>query len=195
MRQPTEAIQISESQIAEALAAALTARTRAASDIFIPPTNARGYVCSSPECTRPAYAKGLCNAHYMRLRKGSSMDAPVRARKRGDLCEECGKETGAKGGWGLCQLHYRRARYLTLKDAAVEIFGGSCAACGGRYHRAVFDFHHQGDKEGAPSELLQNRSPASIARELAKCTMLCANCHRLEHSNDIRRGLSEADRE
>lgn len=172
-----------------ALEAAVLARTQAAAAIFVPPMNSRSYGCTATGCTRPAYAKGMCNAHYIRHRKGLPMGVPVRARKREDACAECGKETGAKGGWGLCQRHYRQARYETLKDAAITALGGKCANCGGIFHRAVFDFHHRGDKISSPSEMFINKSLSALANELAKCVLLCANCHRLEHRDGFRSGV------
>lgn len=175
-----------------ALQSAAEMRAHAAASIFVPPVNSRKYTCSTPGCDRPAYARGLCNAHYIRDRKGLPLGAPVRARKRADVCAACGAQTGAKGGWGLCQRHYRRARYEVLKDAAVAAFGSRCAHCGGSFHRAVFDFHHRGDKLGSPSEMFLNKSLSALASELAKCILLCANCHRLEHRDDIRRSVSEA---
>lgn len=92
--------------------------------------------------------------------------------------------TGVKGGWGLCQKHYRRRRTAAIKDAAIAAMGGACARCSGVFHRAVFDFHHEGEKESDPSALLANGSPEDIATELARCVLLCANCHRLEHNDD-----------
>ena len=176
-----------------ALEAAALARTQAAAAIFIPPTNSREYGCRAPCCVRPAYAKGLCNAHYLRDRNGLPLEIPVRARKREDACAECGAQTGAKGGWGLCRRHYKQARYKTLKDAAVAAFGSKCAHCGGSFHRAVFDFHHHGDKLGSPSDLFRNISLSALAKELAKCILLCANCHRLEHRDELRSSVREAD--
>ncbi len=189
MNKKSKVIYVSEAGIFAALEAAALAYARAASSIFIPPTNSRKYECKAPGCVRPAYAKGLCNAHYIRDRNGLPLDVPVRARKREDVCAECGKPTGAKGGWGLCQQHYRQTRYKTLKDAAVSAFGGKCAHCGGSFHRAVFDFHHRGDKAGSPSGMFVNQSMRTLAKELAKCDLLCANCHRLEHRDELRRGI------
>lgn len=176
-----------------ALNVAVLTRTRSAAAIFIPPVNSRKYGCAVLGCVRPAYAKGLCNAHYIRRRNGLPMDAPVRARKREDVCARCGEETGAKGGWGLCQRHYRQARYETLKDAAIGAFGSKCAHCGGSFHRSVFDFHHRGDKLGSPSEMFLNKSLSALAKELAKCILLCANCHRLEHRDELRSGVRADD--
>lgn len=169
-------------EIKAELDSVLLAENIKAATIFVVSKNMRSYQCSVTGCSRSAYASGLCNAHYIRKRKGQSMVVPVRARKRGDLCETCGGKTGAKGGWGLCAKHYRRRRYVVLKTALVESFGGACSRCRGQFPIAVFDFHHLGNKEDAPSSMLLNASSASLAREVAKCVLLCANCHRIEHS-------------
>ena len=36
-------------------------------------------VCAAPDCLRPAWANGLCHAHYKRLREGRPLVEPVRA--------------------------------------------------------------------------------------------------------------------
>lgn len=178
-----------EKIIHEAIDGAIRARAAQAASIYVEPKFAASYSCSAPGCVRPALSLGLCNAHYIRARKGMSMSAPIRARKRDDRCAQCGVETGAKGGWGLCQAHYRAARYSTIKDALIAVMGGRCARCAGVFPRRVFDFHHEGaDKSEHPSAMLVNQSAAAIAREMSRCVLLCANCHRLEHADDFRGG-------
>jgi hypothetical protein len=175
---------VSDSEIADAIRLALSKEGERASVIFSAPTNSRAYGCKANDCQRPAYASGLCNAHYIRVRAGKSLDAPVRARKRNDACSECGEKTGAKGGWGLCARHYKNRRKQVVKDAVIDVLGGKCFACGGRFHRAVFDFHHVGRKDESPASILSNKSPEDIGKEISRCLLLCANCHRLEHHND-----------
>lgn len=178
-------------QIREAVLRALEFQARNAADLFQPPKNSRKIQCKVDGCGRPAYAKGLCNAHYIRSRNGREIGAPVRARKRSGLCEFCGVESNGKGGWGLCRRHYRAARYVAIKDSLVALFGGKCAACLGSFHRAAFDFHHDGDeKDSSPSYVIAGGSASVIATELARCVLLCANCHRIEHAND---GFLRAD--
>lgn len=178
-------IHVHPEQMLTALKCALLAQSKAAAKQYVPPKNSRPYQCTAPDCERPAYASMLCNAHYIRFRNGSEMSAPVRGRKQSGLCFVCKKECGTKGGWGMCPAHYRRARYESLKDAAVEAFGGACMECGGRFHRSVFDFHHYGDKERSPSSMFANSSLTSLASELSKCKLLCANCHRMEHFDEF----------
>lgn len=165
----------------DALETAIAKETTIAASIFVPPKNSRGTKCKVSGCARPAYAKDFCNAHYIRNRFGRALDIPVRARKRLDKCAECGGETGAKGGWGLCTKHYRAKRKTVLKAAAIEVMGGVCAICKKKYHAAVFDFHHLGEKTESPSFMFASSSLESIAKELEGCMLLCANCHRMLH--------------
>ncbi|MBR9701336.1 hypothetical protein GOV13_00255 [Candidatus Pacearchaeota archaeon] len=80
---------------------------------------------------------------------------------------------------------YRRKinRMRELKKEMVKMLGGKCQKCG--YNNkcfAVFDFHHQkGDKEGNVSLLLKNESRQKLLKEIKKCILLCANCHRELH--------------
>lgn len=176
----------------QAIRSALLAASTEAASIFEPPANSRAYGCGADGCTRPAYAKGLCNAHYIRQRAGRALDQPVRARKREGLCATCGKASGAKGGWGLCQTHYRAKRNAAIKDAVIRHFGGKCQRCKKAYPRTVFDLHHLSGKTESPSSLLQNSNPEAIARELSLCLLLCANCHRIEHANEHLRNRDRA---
>lgn len=146
------------------------------------PKNIRTYPCSHGACGRPAYAGGLCNGHYLRRRAGADMDRPFKHTLARNLCTECGKAVRGKGGWGLCQTHYRRARAAVVKAVLIAAKGGRCQHCGGSFHPAAFDFHHTGPKEGAVSDMIANASVAALAEEVADCVLLCANCHRIEHA-------------
>jgi hypothetical protein len=51
-------------------------------------------------------------------------------------------------------------------------------------HPSALDFHHVGDKSHLVSVMIgDGYSIESIMKEVAKCKLLCANCHRLEHYN------------
>lgn len=163
---------------------ALFIESQKAASIFIQPKNSRSHQCSVELCTRQSYAGGFCNAHYIRSRKNIDLATPIRARKRHDICCECGKTTGQKGGWGLCSKHYKKKRYNVIKDACISALGNCCQSCRGVFHRSVFDFHHIDQKDKNPSSVLSNESSFKIADELSKCVLLCANCHRIEHHGD-----------
>ena len=171
--------------IKDALSVAIIQRRHLASSIFKDLENSRDYKCSIDNCSRKAYAKGYCNAHYMRSRDGRSLTEPIRSSKREDKCSVCGNKTGAKGGWGMCQKHYRNERYRLIKDTLVNLFGEECHKCNGKFPREVFDFHHIDKKDADPSHLIVNSSPDKIADEMSKCILLCANCHRIEHATQL----------
>ena len=70
----------------------------------------------------------------------------------------------------------------------IEKFGGVCKDCSGRFHPAAFDFHHldENDKDprlGGYTNRVFMLSDKRITEELAKCVMLCSNCHRTRHAN------------
>jgi|ERR1035437_1576822 hypothetical protein len=68
---------------------------------------------------------------------------------------------------------YRASRALldALKD-------GPCTDCGGRFPPECMDWDHLRDKKFDLANA-NTRSPASILAEIAKCELVCANCHRI----------------
>lgn len=66
----------------------------------------------------------------------------------------------------------RRARIQAAKNKP-------CADCGVSYPPYVMDFDHAGDKVANVSEMVAQRaSVTAIDAEIAKCEVVCANCHR-----------------
>ena len=76
-------------------------------------------------------------------------------------------------------------RIQRLKEMAVEYLGGKCIKCG--YNKCIWalDFHHRdpNEKEFAIGKYF-SRSWNNLKRELNKCDLLCANCHRETHFNE-----------
>ncbi len=59
----------------------------------------------------------------------------------------------------------------------------SCKNCGFN-HPGALDFHHRdpSSKDGVIAEMVANkRSKEAILKEIEKCDVLCANCHRIHH--------------
>jgi len=73
-------------------------------------------------------------------------------------------------------------RWNRQKLKAIKYLGGKCKICNIEGHPAIFDFHHRdkNDKE-LDWARLRIRSWDKIKKELNKCDLLCALCHRLEH--------------
>ena len=56
-----------------------------------------------------------------------------------------------------------------------------CELCGFREHAAALDFDHMDrDAKKVGVGMMQMRAWSSIKAEVAKCRVLCANCHRIE---------------
>lgn len=76
----------------------------------------------------------------------------------------------------------------TNKIKALKYLGNKCVNCGLAYNgenEVVFDFHHTdpSTKEGKPTKLLCF-SWEALKKEIDKCTLLCSNCHRMEHKKE-----------
>ena len=85
----------------------------------------------------------------------------------------------------VSKLKQRKTR-ATNKARAVEYLGGKCKHCELVTEKlCVYDFHHidMEGKEADPGSLL-HYSWERIKKELDKCILLCANCHRIEHEKD-----------
>lgn len=79
-------------------------------------------------------------------------------------------------------INKRRRR---LKIEAVASKGGKCEDCGFTGHPDCFDFHHRDPSEKEFEwRQVKDKSKAFRDAELAKCALLCANCHRLRHVRD-----------
>ena len=73
-------------------------------------------------------------------------------------------------------------RIQKLKIMAVEYLGGKCIKCG--YDKCIWamDFHHRNPKEKKYSiGTYFSRSWEKLKKELDKCDLVCANCHREIH--------------
>ena len=55
-----------------------------------------------------------------------------------------------------------------------------CSICGYNKCAAVLEFHHNGDKDFLPNSS-SGRSIENLKKEIEKCIVLCANCHRELH--------------
>jgi len=71
-----------------------------------------------------------------------------------------------------------------LKLDCIQYKGGKCQRCGYAKCQAALDFHHRNPKEKDFSLCKKygcRKLSDRIKKELDKCDLLCANCHREEH--------------
>lgn len=83
----------------------------------------------------------------------------------------------ARAQWSKATNKRRR----NLKSKAVALLGGRCKICDYNKYDGALEFHHID-----PSQKLFGLTAANLARlpwseielELAKCVLLCSNCHK-----------------
>ncbi len=75
-------------------------------------------------------------------------------------------------------------RRKKVREMAIELLGGKCQNCGYSKCQNALDFHHKDDKDKkfGISEKGYTRSWKAIRKEVKKCYLLCANCHREAHA-------------
>ncbi len=77
----------------------------------------------------------------------------------------------------------RLRRRLKVRDRIAQYKRSKgCECCGLRDPR-VLDLHHANglEKRLAVSQMLYRSSWETVLTEIEKCSVLCANCHRIEH--------------
>lgn len=82
-----------------------------------------------------------------------------------------------------CSCEQTVERQRRLKQEAINYLGGKCKRCGYDKCQAAFDFHHRdpSEKEFTLAHLKTTAFNDKIKKELDKCDLLCANCHREVH--------------
>jgi len=94
-----------------------------------------------------------------------------------------------------CRRSYDSAYHQTVKERRLEQkrvlhsrfdlwYAGlktdkKCADCGNVYHPAAMHWHHLPGhlKEGNVADFAQRHNATRVTREIAKCELVCANCH------------------
>ena len=67
-------------------------------------------------------------------------------------------------------------------------FGRKCMVCGVESEHPIYEFHHH-NKEGKEANIsrILHHSWEKVSREVEKCILVCANCHRIIHDIERKR--------
>jgi hypothetical protein len=76
-----------------------------------------------------------------------------------------------------CQNELGNEKNRAVKIRAVAHLGGKCTDCDRVDDPVIYDFDHLYDKKMDWS-IMMKRSWERICEELAKCELVCSNCHR-----------------
>ena len=74
-----------------------------------------------------------------------------------------------------------KIRIPKMRAALVELKSKPCMDCGNTFPSCVMDFDHRNpeDKKYNVSQMVCRYSWTKILEEIAKCDLVCANCHRI----------------
>lgn len=79
-----------------------------------------------------------------------------------------------------------RARKLANKRWLDEQKKSPCLDCAGAFHTSAMHFHHRdpATKEMGLAKAVLTRGRAFLSAEIAKCDLICANCHAVREWSD-----------
>lgn len=133
------------------------------------------------------YCSRSCQSKASRARKANNIDI------REKICSKCGKSFTVKDNAFNRRYCYDcvpftpksgAQNHQIIKKWALEYKGSKCEICGYNKCSEALDFHHKNPKEKDFS--LSDRNLIldwqEIKKELDKCSLICANCHREIHA-------------
>lgn len=105
-------------------------------------------------------------------------------RMKGRLIEftcYCGKKHKNKNAQRLCSTCSVKKQRHKRRKWAIEKLGGKCIICGCDKHYCL-DFHHKNPSEKTFSlSSFWHYNIEMLKKEIEKCELICANCHREIH--------------
>lgn len=118
-----------------------------------------------------------CNVGFESSRKASYCSDACRQRYNYKL----------KKAEGINPYEGQKSRGLAKKIQSVKLKGGKCEKCGYSKNLSALEFHHT-DPSVKDFQLdlriFSNLSNKLLEKEILKCILLCANCHRELHNPD-----------
>ena len=121
--------------------------------------------------------KDRWRGYYIRRKQKEAADPKVKEKKRAAVRKWREKNPEAGKKYMADSREVKRSYVNGLKETT------PCAHCGGLFPACVMDYDHLPgeDKVSGVSVLVKSAAPIEmIDAEIAKCQLLCANCHRIQ---------------
>ena len=110
-------------------------------------------------------------------------------------CKDCGLELSldrfektrrqCRKCRSIYNIKYTKTKARKRKAELIKYKGGKCEICNYDKCNAALEFHHKEDKKFNVGKIIARLSEANyrkmMFKEIDKCLLLCANCHREIH--------------
>lgn len=99
------------------------------------------------------------------------------------LTKFASREGGKRWRCSKCQVEAVQKNREKIKEKAIEYKGGCCERCGYNKCNTALEFHHIDplEKDFAIGDGGNTRGWERVRKEIDKCILVCANCHREIH--------------
>lgn len=78
-----------------------------------------------------------------------------------------------------------KRKLLAIREYLNSVKSSGCQLCGYNKCLSAIEFHHIGNDKLFELSKCSARSFDTIKKEISKCVVVCANCHRELHASDI----------
>lgn len=138
----------------------------------------------------PKFCSRSCSNKRVHTEKTKRKIGLSKKRIPDKFCKICNKKMGRRSFSSLCsncrvkykkydnEYFYVRDYRKKIKEKAVLYKGGKCVICGYNKCFRALDFHHKNPKEKDFNISFGIKKWENTKKELDKCILVCANCHR-----------------
>ena len=99
---------------------------------------------------------------------------------RQNICKHCSTITTKKY---FVENHVGMKRYFKRREEIAKFKDEPCVDCGHKYPACVMDFDHVRGKKLFQISQAINVPWDKLLKEMQKCELVCANCHRIREQN------------
>lgn len=142
------------------------------------------------EWNKRRFCSNVCRHASWKFRTHCKNEHPLEANRkvRADTgwaeCLACIRARGRKRDsrtYRASQGRLRKRRIAEVKARVWDLKRAPCSDCGQSFHPQCMDFDHRDaeTKTRNVSALVSTGSWPRVSREIAKCDLVCSNCHRL----------------
>lgn len=111
----------------------------------------------------------------------------VKDKETGRLSSSCKKcDTKRSNAIAWQSLHNVKGRKRRNRDLINKLKSGPCMDCGNKFPAVCMDFDHRDPSQKTRGvTAMTGQTEEAILAEVAKCDLVCANCHRIRTAKQL----------